>query len=31
MIGHYVPATGERTPASVDLLQRFAPLAERRT
>jgi len=28
MTGHYIPATGERTPASVDLLQRFAPMAE---
>src|SRR5882757_7729768 len=28
MIGHYIPATGARTPASVELLQRFAPLAE---
>ena len=26
--GHYIPATGQRTPVSVALLMRFAPLAE---
>jgi len=29
MTGHYIPATGARTPESVALLQRFAPLTER--
>lgn len=27
--GHYIPATGERTPASLALLQRYAPMVER--
>lgn len=26
--GHYIPATGERTPASLALLQRYAPIVE---
>lgn len=26
--GHYIPATGDRTPTSLDLLERFAPTAE---
>lgn len=26
--GHYIPATGDRTPMSLELLRRFAPLAE---
>src|SRR5262245_50228388 len=26
--GHYIPATGERTPASVALMHRFAPALE---